>query len=407
MAPQQGLEALARAGADSVYGYLARTAEVVPDGVRWQTLTFTNAPQYAANVSNGVAGVSLFLSDYARLTGLARAQELARQALDWCVVPGRALRTDFPTESDTSLGLGWAGVGLAWLRHAADPTDTVALGRAAELAARVLRAAPGPATALWYGAAGEGLFLLRLWEAVRHDPLLAGAAGRGAWLERVAVRDAAGCRWPRAVGTNPRQPLGMTMGSAGIGIFLLRLHAATGDARWAALARGVADGLRGQARPDGRQRTWPTDLGAAAKGATARPELALQWCTGAPGIGLFYATAYEVLGDAAFLEAATAAGEATWAAGDLRHTPCQCHGLAGGAHLLLELARLTDEAVWWERTADFVHRALAYRTAGPDGESWLTDEPGLCSPDFMWGAAGVGHLFLRVAAPDRFAMPLL
>ena len=45
--------------------------------------------------------------------------------------------------------------------------------------------------------------------------------------------------------------------------------------------------------------------------------------------------------------------------------------------------------------------------AGRDGESWLTDEPGLYSPDFMWGAAGVGHLFLRVVAPDRFAMPLL
>ena len=63
--------------------------------------------------------------------------------------------------------------------------------------------------------------------------------------------------------------------------------------------------------------------------------------------------------------------------------------------------------MWWERTAEVVRRALAYRTAGPDGEAWLADEPGLCSPDFMSGAEGVGHLFLRAVAPDRFPMPLL
>ena len=407
MVTQQAIEDAARSGADSVYRYIERTAEVVPDGVRWRTLSFTNAPQYGADVHNGVAGISLFLSDYARLTGLTRAQELARRALDWCVVPGRALRHDFPNKSDTSLGWGWSGVGLAWVHHAAGTTDAAVLGPAAEIAARVLLAEPGPATALWYGAAGEGLFLVRLWEASREEQFLAGAARRGEWLERVALRDAAGCRWPRNAGTNPRQLLGMTVGSAGIGIFLLRLHAATGDARWADLAREVADCLRGQAQPDGSGLLWPIVLGAAPAGAAARPELALQWCTGAPGIGLFYATAYEVLGETSFLELAKAAGESTWAAGDVRHNPSQCHGLAGSAHLLLELARLTHEAVWWERTAEVVRRALAYRTAGPDGEAWLADEPGLCSPDFMSGAAGVGHLFLRVVAPDRFPMPLL
>jgi lantibiotic modifying enzyme len=303
------------------------------------------------------------------------------------------------------------------VRHAASTTDASVLGKASEIAARVLLAEPGPTAALWYGAAGEGLFLLHLWEAVREDQFLAGAARRGEWLERVALRDAAGCRWPRIAGTNPRQFLGMTVdprqflgttnGSAGIGIFLLRLHAATGDARWADLAREVADGLSGQAQPDGGGLTWPIALPAAPAWAAARPEPALQWCTGAPGIGLFIAKTYEVLGETSFLELAKAAGETTWAAGDVRHNPSQCHGLAGSAHLLLELARLTHEAVWWERAADFVRRALAYRTAGPDGEAWLADEPGLCSPDFMSGAAGVGHLFLRVVAPDRFPMPLL
>ena len=38
----------ARAGADSVYGYVERTAEMMPDGVRWQTLTLENEPTYSA-----------------------------------------------------------------------------------------------------------------------------------------------------------------------------------------------------------------------------------------------------------------------------------------------------------------------------------------------------------------------
>jgi lantibiotic modifying enzyme len=400
MEMQQGIELAARGGADSVYRYLARTAETVPDGVRWQTPSFTNEPQYGADVHNGVAGISLFLTDYARLTGLAAAQDLARRALDWCVVSGQALRHDFPNESDTGLGFGWAGIGLAWVRHAAGTTDSSALAQASEIAARLLPAEPGPATALWYGAAGEGLFLVRLWEAVRRDQYLAGAVRRGEWLASVAVRDAAGCRWPRNAGTNPRQFLGMTLGGAGIGIFLLRLYAATGDARWAVLAREVADCLDGQALPDGGGCNWPTVFG------DATPRIRCQWCVGAPGIGLFYATAYQVLGEPAFLTTAKAAGEATWAAGDVRHNPSQCHGLAGSAHLLLELARLTNEPVWWERTAAFARQALAYRTDGPGGEAWLADDPGLCSPDFMSGAAGVGHFFLRVLAPNRFPMPL-
>ena len=64
----------AKAGADSVYRYVERTAEVEPDGVRWQTLTLENEPTYAAALVNGAAGISLFLSDYYRLTGTPRAR---------------------------------------------------------------------------------------------------------------------------------------------------------------------------------------------------------------------------------------------------------------------------------------------------------------------------------------------
>jgi hypothetical protein len=35
-----------------------------------------------------------------------------------------------------------------------------------------------------------------------------------------------------------------------------------------------------------------------------------------------------------------------------------------------------------------------------EGDVWPADAPGLSSPDLMCGAAGVGHCFLRVLAPE-------
>ena len=50
-----------------------------------------------------------------------------------------------------------------------------------------------------------------------------------------------------------------------------------------------------------------------------------------------------------------------------------------------------------------------YAAAGMTIDAWPADDPaqpGLYSPDFGWGGAGVGHGFLRVLAPDRVGLPL-
>jgi hypothetical protein len=49
--------ATAQAGAASVFGCLARTAEAVPEGVRWRTLSYRNAPHYDPNLYDGMAPV--------------------------------------------------------------------------------------------------------------------------------------------------------------------------------------------------------------------------------------------------------------------------------------------------------------------------------------------------------------
>ena len=143
----QAILETARLGANSVFEYIERTAEVVPDGVRWQTLSYYNEPHYDTDLYTGVAGISLFLSDYYRLTGNTTARDLAAGALRWCAAPGRAPGSD-PERIPLPLSIysGASGLGLAWLRLALATGDAGALRQAATLAEGVIAAKPGPWT---------------------------------------------------------------------------------------------------------------------------------------------------------------------------------------------------------------------------------------------------------------------
>jgi DUF1680 family protein len=104
---------------------------------------------------------------------------------------------------------------------------------------------------------------------------------------------------------------------------------------------------------------------------------------------------------------AVAAGHATYAYGDVRHNAGQRHGLAGNGELLLELYRLTREPAWLARAGEFARQALAYRTISAEGDVWQADEPGYSSPEFLNGAAGTGHFFLRLADPGAMRIAYL
>ena len=390
----QEIQDTAQAGADSVFEYIERTAETVSDGIRWRTLSYYNEPQYDISVFNGVAGISLFLANYYLLTGIPKAQVLALGANRWCMAPER-------TVDDESLCFGRSGIGRACLRLSEVTDDADQLKGACEIADRLLELQPGPVTDFLGGAAGEGIFLIRLWETSREKQYLSGAVRHGEWLESKVVRSEFGCHWPMRVGDIfTDNYLGFAHGIAGIGFFPLQLYEATGDSHWADLTRVVAETLSKHAQPDRGGLNWPPIMGMSELNRC-------QWCNGAPGVGLFYAKAYEVLGEPSYLETAEAAGETTFAYGDVRSNPSQCHGLAGNAELLIELYRITRDALWLERAHDFATRVFAYRKTTPEGDVWPADEPGYDSPDFMCGAAGTGHFFLRLLAPDRLRMPLL
>jgi len=171
------------------------------------------------------------------------------------------------------------------------------------------------------------------------------------------------------------------------------------------LSRAAGETLLRQAVPDKGGLNWPDTLDGFERGEERR----CQWCRGASGIALFFTKAHEALGSGErdYLGTAVAAGECTYAYGDARRNPCQCHGLAGGAELFLELHRLTQDTLWLDRAAEFARLMLGFRTEASQGDQWQSDDAGCASPDFLYGVSGTGHTFLRLWRPDLLTRPLL
>jgi lantibiotic modifying enzyme len=412
--PSADATILAQDAAHSIYRQLERTAEPQPDGIRWQTLDWHNQPHYIAEIFTGAGGISFFLADYYRLTRTPRALELAEGALRWCASPARDSERDPEWEwARNGIMRGRAGLGLSWLSLAAASESKDHLSHAATLGEIILSTPIGPVTDWQDGSAGELLFLLRLSEATSDERFLRRAEQHAAWLESIAVRHGGGggegskvgeagdgCVWPWQTDHAEYAKwfgLSFVPGSAGIAYALLCLYERTRDNRWAALTRAAANTFRHQAVPDKGGLNWPDTLEGFGHGQNRR----CQWCYGASGVGLFLSKAASVLGDAACRDLALAAGEATYAYGDVRHNPCLCHGLAGSADFLLDLHALTGDSLWHDRAVELARQIVdRYRQPSPEGDLWQSDDPGCHSPDYLYGVSGTGHFFLRLWRPD-------
>jgi lantibiotic modifying enzyme len=222
-------------------------------------------------------------------------------------------------------------------------------------------------------------------------------------LDTVIIRDARGTGCvvdPKGViGFPPDIYLGAAHGISGVGHFLVLLAEASRSDRWAALARELLDTTARYAIPAKGGLNWPAAIG--------RDQLSrCQWSHGAPGIGLAFLDAYRVLGDGTYRETGLLAAEATYAYGDFRSNYTFCCGLASQGELLFKAYQITGDSSWKHRASEFALWCLDYREVTPEGDAWPTDTKGLHSPDYCYGAAGVGHFLLRVLSDGKIALPL-
>ncbi|MBB5966501.1 class IV lanthionine synthetase LanL [Planomonospora venezuelensis] len=279
---------------------------------------------------------------------------------------GTGLALDLPTSwPNPDVCHGLSGTGLALLHFWYATGDARFRERAGECADALLKAARRtPETVLWpipedfdsglagvvhygfaHGVAGVGAFLLAADAALGHEDCLETAVAAGETLLAAADRHGDAAWWASAPGGEDRLPHWCS-GSSGVGTFLIRLYAATGDRRFLDAARGAAVAVHAHRLSSG----------------TAA-------CHGLAGDGQFLLDMADVLGEPVYRELAEELAGCLWARAVVRD------GL-----LVVPDESTTEVTVGWNTglagVLDFLHRL---RHGGP--RPWMADPPGDGPPD--------------------------
>jgi len=358
-----------------------------------------------ASLSEGKAGVALFLASYGVATGQSRYTRLASRLL-----------ADASKEASASihtLGLFGGLSGLAWtMRHihslltgekaAADLTEEVDVA-----IAEAVREEPW----LWefdlvYGLVGIGWYVLTHPDETFREETLEDIVAR---LDELASRSAAGCCWhtppelmlPSRARRYPqgRFDLGLAHGTAGVIGFLGQLCArGLGGSRVGALLREAVRWTFAARRPDDDGSAFAA-IYEPSPGVPGSCRSA--WCYGDPGMVVALLSAARGLGEARWEEVALAV-----ARHDSRR-PRQdsgvtdaglCHGSAGLGHFYNRLYQATGEPVFASTAKGWLEHTLTLRRvdAGLGGFQAWWPETGQWRPThgYLTGSGGIGLALL-------------
>lgn len=286
---------------------------------------------------------------------------------------------------------------------------------------------------------------------IAERPYLDVARQAGRWIERSAIVDDKGMRWP-ADPANPVPPeLDLYNGTPGVIPFWLELHAATGDARAREYAgagadyllgtlptgkvssAGLYEGLAGiawvlamthRATRESRHKEGAARAHAMLK-AAAEPDSSgkgVRWAdstdiiSGSAGTGLYLLWAQRELRDPSALDLAAGAGQALVAAGEPvgdglrwkvnatlpRNYPNFAHGTGGVAYFLATLHQATGERAFLDAALAGARYLNAISTSTPSGGRMVFhSEPGsekLFYLSWCHGPSGLARLYHRLGA---------
>ena len=287
-------------------------------------------------------------------------------------------------------GLYLGQAGIAWVTNElGNSTQAVRIMRQCR-EHKLLLTSPN----VMHGASGYGMACLQLWSIGAGDDCLDEAIRVGEYLLRSVTHGGRGAYWPSDDGT---VRVGYAYGGTGIALFLVYLHAATGDTSWRTLGRQALDfELSHAALRDGRVVGFPEE---ATDEPASAPVLKSYWDAGSAGV-LTTLARYVVVEDDPELE--------LWVKrlqSDINRKyvvfPQLFHGLAGLGNALLDLwdyglgERSLEEA--W-RVASGI---LLFRIERDEGLAFPGEQAIRESADFATGSAGICLFLDRLLHADN------
>ncbi|MFE4924328.1 class IV lanthionine synthetase LanL [Streptomyces sp. NPDC056661] len=338
------------------------------------------------NVQSGAAGTLAVLTrahQTAPSTDLGQAVATAAAWIrDKTKQEARILPGLYFGRSGTAWALGEAGLALS-------DQETVAF--ASNLARTIPLQWPNPEVC--HGVAGAGMTQLRFWEITGQDVFIQRSRHAADTLIEAAERRDGLTLWPvpkdfasRGAGT---VHYGFAHGAAGIGAFLLAVGHATGDQQYYNAAAEAATTLARLTQAKDGAAYWPT--GNSNDGPTTP-----HWCNGSSGVGTFLVRMWQHNHDERLLELAIQAATAVHRSRWRTESTVQCHGLAGNAEFLLDLADATHDTRYQQWTRDLA-QAVHVRHVLRDGRMLLPDERSRdVSASFNLGSAGALAFLLRL-----------
>lgn len=368
---------------DGIVGHLLETMDPGDSEALWP-LPAAGPSNDPCNVQHGAAGVVGVLARCYEVTGDERLPDAISAACSWLERRNRADEFRPP-------GLYFGRAGIAWTLYEAGRVlgDGGLAGRALQLAGALPTQSPNPD--LTHGTAGLGLMSLHLWRATGDDEFARRARRSAAALLAAAVEGDGGLGWATESSFDSifagERYYGFAHGNAGIGYFLLAQ----------AVSGGGRDCLEGAERAaETLLTTMISDDGAArwCEGPGHEDIPLPYWCTGSSGVGSFLLRLGRSTGSDRARKAAEMAAEAvvnhSWV-GPLG----QCHGSAGNADFLLDMADAHGESRY-EAWANELARTIFARRVYRDGRAVFPGPGGEVSAEWADGLSGILAFLLRL-----------
>jgi len=247
---------------------------------------------------------------------------------------------------------------------------------------------------LFYGASGWGMANLKFFDATGDWRYLHNARAAGAWLGRSGIEDVNSPIWM----DGGRVPLGLAHGRSGAALFLLYLHAVTGEREWLEAGEQALqfDLDRAVTMPFGGV-SWP-------RYADNVQIVAPYWKYGSAGIGGVVVRYAAVTGSSRYAEML----ERIVPDVDHKYTafPGQMNGLAGQGCTLLDMHRFTGDVSYYRRAARLAESLRIFAIEKPEGVAFPGDRLVRISCDYATGAAGIVHFLHRLLEGSDAAFTL-